>query len=182
MKMFVIVCSNQRALSVSEVTVLEPAGINLVAAFVPLGVEICCFSSQFPLSLYQSSLHERLSYLHIVLYLCRLRPQLESHEVSIEVQLILDECLVVDEYEQSHDDLTIHSIGDTAVTRNRLTEVLNVECALEAGSKEAAEWSQDGSEKGEGNTVILNGGDQDIRPIRTSLNKGGTGEKETNRK
>lgn len=39
--------------------------------------------------------------------------------------------------------LAVHSIGHPPVSRNALTEVLNVEGTLESGGKETAEWSNE---------------------------------------
>ena len=42
-----------------------------------------------------------------------------------------DEALVVHECEEAHDELTIHAVGHTTVTRDGVAKVLDVECSLQ---------------------------------------------------
>lgn len=41
-----------------------------------------------------------------------------------------DEALIVHEREKTHDELTIHAIGDAAMSRYTIAEILDVERAL----------------------------------------------------
>jgi hypothetical protein len=54
-------------------------------------------------------------------------------------------------YHTSYDDvaslLAIHPIGHSTVAWDRVSEIFNVECPLEAGGKESTEWSD---ERGKG--------------------------------
>jgi len=52
-----------------------------------------------------------------------------------------NEALVVKVHQRAHDELAIHTIGDTAVSWNTVTEILDLERAFNAGGEEAAEWS-----------------------------------------
>lgn len=65
--------------------------------------------------------------------------------------------MVVHEREEAHDELAVHAVSDTTVARNGLAKVLDLESALETGSKESTERSDQRSESGEGQDVELNG-------------------------
>lgn len=65
--------------------------------------------------------------------------------------------MVVHEREEAHDELAVHPVSDTTVARNGLAKVLDLESALETGSKESTERSDQRSESGEGQDVELNG-------------------------
>ncbi len=43
-----------------------------------------------------------------------------------------DETLIIHECEKTHDELTIHAIGDAAMAGNRFAEIFDVECPLES--------------------------------------------------
>lgn len=81
-----------------------------------------------------------------------------------------DEALVVHESEESHDELTIHAVGHTTVTRDRVAKVLDVESALEARSEEAAERCDERCESRHDENVELHRRDADGRrqvgPVR----------------
>lgn len=66
-----------------------------------------------------------------------------------------DEAVVVHVGEETHDELTVHAISDTAMARDRIAEVLDLECSLEAGSEEAAEWCNERGESREDENVHL---------------------------
>jgi len=53
--------------------------------------------------------------------------------------------------------LAIHPVGHTTVSGDRVSKVLDVECALEARGKEATEWRDERSERGHYQTVDLEG-------------------------
>lgn len=50
-----------------------------------------------------------------------------------------NEAVVVHVCEESHDELTVHTISDTAVTWDGITKVLDLECALKSRCKESSE-------------------------------------------
>src|SRR5271156_4850110 len=50
-----------------------------------------------------------------------------------------DEALIVHICEYSHNKLTVHAVRNTAMSRNTVAEILNLEGALEAGSEESTE-------------------------------------------
>lgn len=76
---------------------------------------------------------------------------------SAHARLVLsDEALVIHETEETHDELTIHSVRHASVARNRVAEVLDVECALETGGEETAEWRYQGCEGRQYDDVELN--------------------------
>lgn len=58
-----------------------------------------------------------------------------------------NEAGVVHKCEKTHDELAIHAVCHTTVTRNGVTEVLDVESALQARSEEA---SKGRNERGKG--------------------------------
>ena len=51
------------------------------------------------------------------------------------------------------DSLAVHAVGHTTVSGNAVSEVLDVEGALEAGGKEPAERRHEGREAGEDKDV-----------------------------
>ena len=81
-----------------------------------------------------------------------------------------DEALVVHESEEAHDELTIHAVSHAAVTRDRVTEVLDVESALEARCEEASERCNQRSEGRHDKDVELHRRDADggwqVGPVR----------------
>lgn len=66
-----------------------------------------------------------------------------------------DERRVVDESEEAHEELAVHAVEETAVTRETVAKVLDAGSALEARGEEAAEWSDKGRERGEDDRVEL---------------------------
>lgn len=75
---------------------------------------------------------------------------------------VADACLVhgneaveVHVREESHDELAIHAIGDTAVAGDRLAKVLHVEGTLQARGKESTERSDERGKRGESKDVEL---------------------------
>jgi hypothetical protein len=65
--------------------------------------------------------------------------------------------------------LAIHPIGHTTVSGDRVSEVLDVECALEARGKEATEWSDQRGECGHYQAVDLEGRILDCRCCSAKL-------------
>ena len=72
-----------------------------------------------------------------------------------------DETLIIHEGEEAHDELAIHAIGDAAVARDGLAEVLDFEGAFEARGEEAAKGRDERGEGCEDEDVELHGGDED---------------------
>lgn len=68
-----------------------------------------------------------------------------------------DKAVVVHEGKETHDELAIHAIGDTTVTRNRLAKVLDVEGALQTRGKESTERSNERGKSSESEDVELHG-------------------------
>lgn len=54
-----------------------------------------------------------------------------------------NETLVVHKGEGAHNKLAIHSISNATVTRNGVTEILDLERALDTGGEEAAKGSHE---------------------------------------
>jgi uncharacterized protein YcfL len=52
-----------------------------------------------------------------------------------------DKAAVVNISEDAHEELAVHSVGHSTVARNTVTEVLDVESALETRREEPSEWS-----------------------------------------
>jgi hypothetical protein len=81
-----------------------------------------------------------------------------------------DEALVVHESEEAHDELTVHAVSHAAVTRDRVTEVLDVESALEARCEEATERRDERCESRHDKNVELHRRDTDgsrkVGPVR----------------
>ena len=48
-----------------------------------------------------------------------------------------DEAMIIHEGEETHDELTIHTIGNTAMAGNGFAEILDVERSFEPGREEA---------------------------------------------
>ena len=67
--------------------------------------------------------------------------------------------MVIHESKKSHDELAIHAICDSTVSRDALTEVFDFEGALEAGSEEASKGRDERGECCEGEDMKLNGCD-----------------------
>ena len=78
-----------------------------------------------------------------------------AHALSIHS----DEALIVHEGEEAHDELAIHAVRDTAVTRDGLAKVFDFEGAFEAGGEETAEGRDQGGEGREDEDVELHRGD-----------------------
>lgn len=70
----------------------------------------------------------------------------------------LDESVIVHVGEEAHDELTVHAVRHATVPGNGVAEVLDLEGALEARSKEAAEWGDERSKRREHERVDLHGG------------------------
>ena len=81
-----------------------------------------------------------------------------------------DEALVVHESEEAHDELAVHAVGHSAVTRDRIAKVLDVERTLEAGGEEATERRNQRSEGRHDKDVELHRRDADggrqVGPVR----------------
>ena len=52
-----------------------------------------------------------------------------------------DESVVVHVGEETHDELAVHTVGDTAVTGNRVTKILDLESALQTRGEETSKGS-----------------------------------------
>ena len=82
--------------------------------------------------------------------------------------------LVVHVGEETHDELTVHTVSHTTVSGNGVTKVLDVESALETRCEEATEGSNQRSKGSEDHDVELNRSDSDsgrqVRPV--GRNKG----------
>ena len=70
-----------------------------------------------------------------------------QHLVEIDLGL-RNERVVVDVGEEAHDELAVHAIGNTAMARNRVAKVFDLERALKTRSKEATERRNQRSERG----------------------------------
>lgn len=72
-------------------------------------------------------------------------------------RLLVDrnEAVIVHVGKETHDELTVHAVSDTTMTRDRVTEILDLEGALEARCEEATEWRDEGSESSEDQNVDL---------------------------
>lgn len=66
-----------------------------------------------------------------------------------------NKCVEVHVGEETHDELTVHAISDTSVSRNRVAKVLDLEGTLKARSKETTERSDERSESGQVESVNL---------------------------
>lgn len=67
-----------------------------------------------------------------------------------------DEAVVVHVGEETHDELAIHAIGNTAVAGDGVTKVLDLKGALQAGGKEATKGGNEGGKGGEIESMDLN--------------------------
>lgn len=74
----------------------------------------------------------------------------------------LDESGVVDINEESNEELAVHAIGDTTMSRDELVKVLLLESALHGGSEETTEGRNDGREESGDHHVQLDGLDSQI--------------------
>lgn len=68
-----------------------------------------------------------------------------------------DKGVIVDVCEESHRKLAVHAVSHTAVARNRVAKILDLECALETRSEESTEWGDERRECGQDQGVQLNG-------------------------
>jgi hypothetical protein len=66
-----------------------------------------------------------------------------------------DEAVVVHICEETHDKLAVHPVGNTAMSGNRITEILDLERAFETGGKEPAEGCDKRCECGEDEDMHL---------------------------
>lgn len=69
-----------------------------------------------------------------------------------------DESVIVDVCEEAHDELAVHAIRHTTVAGDGVTEVLDLECALQARGEEASEWGNQRSERGKVQRMDLHRG------------------------
>lgn len=69
-----------------------------------------------------------------------------------------NESVVVHVSKEAHDELTVHSVRHAAVSRNRITEVLDLEATLETGCEKATEGRNEGSKRCKNKGVQLHGG------------------------
>merc|ERR1719282_1298000 len=67
--------------------------------------------------------------------------------------------LIVHERKEPHNKLTIHTVGHTAMARDGVAKVLDVEGTFETRGEKAAEGGDEGGEGGHGEDVELHGGD-----------------------
>ena len=68
-----------------------------------------------------------------------------------------DKSGIIDSSKSTHNKLTVHTISDTAVTRNEVGEIFDFESTFEAAGKEATKRSDEGSKGGEGEGMELGG-------------------------
>jgi hypothetical protein len=77
--------------------------------------------------------------------------------------------LVVHVGKETHDELAVHTVGHTTMSRNGVTKVLDVEGTLQTRSEEATEGSNQRSKGSKDHDVELNRGDSDcgrqVRPV-----------------
>lgn len=66
-----------------------------------------------------------------------------------------DEAVEVHKGKEAHDELAIHTVRDTAMARDRLAEILDLERPLESGGEEPAERSDERCEAGKNQDVEL---------------------------
>lgn len=81
------------------------------------------------------------------------------HHISNTGFVDSNKALVVHEGEETHDKLTIHTIGDTAVAGNGFAKIFDFERAFEAGGEEATKGCDEGGEGCENQDVELHRGD-----------------------
>lgn len=67
--------------------------------------------------------------------------------------------LVIHECKESHDELAVHAISDSAVAWDAIPKIFDLEGPFETRGEEAAEGSDEGSEGSEDHDVELHGGD-----------------------
>lgn len=75
-----------------------------------------------------------------------------------------NEALIVHECQCSHDELAIHTVGNTAVAGDGVAKVLDMERPLDSRGEEAAERGNQRSERGQ---------DEDMELQRLYLETGG---------
>ena len=66
-----------------------------------------------------------------------------------------NEAVVVHVCKESHDKLAVHTIGNSAMPRNRIAKIFDLESTFEARGKEATEWSNKRGESSEYEDVNL---------------------------
>lgn len=77
---------------------------------------------------------------------------------STDVRLMsCNEAVVVHVCKETHDELTVHSVSHSAMTRNRLAKILDFESSFETRSKEATKGSDERGERGENQDMELHG-------------------------
>ena len=81
------------------------------------------------------------------------------HHISNASFIDRNEALVVHEGKETHNELAVHTIGNTAVARNGLAEVFDLKGTFEAGGEETAEGRNEGGECCENEDVELHWGD-----------------------
>jgi hypothetical protein len=76
-----------------------------------------------------------------------------------------DERLVVKVGKESHDELAVHPVGHTAMTRHKVAKVLDLKRPLQSTGKEPTEWCDQRGKSGHGKNVELYGLDVDGGPV-----------------
>lgn len=66
--------------------------------------------------------------------------------------------VIVDKGKEAHDELTVHTVSDAAMAGNRITEILDLECALEARGEKAAKGGNEGRKGRQDKRVKLHRG------------------------
>ena len=82
------------------------------------------------------------------------------------------EALIVHKRKKPHDELTVHTIGDSAMTRNRFSKIFDFESAFQTRSKETSKRGDQGGESREYKDVKLDGHDKEgmtMSPERNSI-------------
>lgn len=80
----------------------------------------------------------------------------QLHDVSVGNLVLGDEGVEVHVGEETHDELTVHAISHTSMSRDGVTKVLDLESALEAGCEEATKGSNEGGKGCNDDGVELN--------------------------
>jgi len=79
------------------------------------------------------------------------------------VIVFLNHRRIIEICKDTHDELAVEPVRQPAMARNGVTKVFNVEGALEAGGKEAAEGGDEAGEDSQDETVELEGCPPELR-------------------
>lgn len=73
-----------------------------------------------------------------------------------------NEAGIIHKRNRAHEKLAVHSVRHAAMAGNRVTKVLDLEGALQAGRKETAEWGNERRKGRENHDVPLNWSDSEM--------------------